>query len=1076
MCSNENFSEDNEGTFLPIEQQIVDLKKEIFSLNETIDKTRQLLKDEIKKEFIIGELIDCGLWEYDIATQRVTQTRKFKGRYKQDNLIVENFRETFLNWGLVYSEDLPIFEAFCDDLDAGRPYIERDFRLFTDEDVFTWLRFKGIGITDSNHKPIRVIGVTLNINEEKLNCEASQRKAEQDSLTTLYNKQALKNYITNYLSIRPNNNGNIFFLIDIDNFHKINNTWGHLYGDYVIEAFGNMLANLFPHETLGRLDSDLFILFLRGPFSKKEASEKRLTVCKKILTETANLCFKNSHSITVSIGTSTYPEDGKTFDTLYQNADIALYKAKTHGKNRYEFYNRVTDYKLMASKPVKTLATSNIALSHSNTKLLDKIDSHIFEFALKFINRSDEIPLIIHRILSETGKYYGLSYISIIEKNASYEHNYNEWSNDLLTHKADLSSQITPSLWKKYDKRFLMTSMFVCEDLSTLDSEERHLYNAQNVKSFLQCAFFESGEFAGYILFEKDNTESGWSDSECNTLALLTKIISIYLFRFNTKIELEKETFYTKGMLDNQLLSYYCIEKNSYKLSYINEHAHKLFHGIKLGETCYKAIFNRQSPCELCPLKNLSAEDDRTSIETYDDKRRAWFSVTASRLSSPTAQYLICWADVTAFIERVKATDSLTGLLTLDKFDIEATKLLYGPDKSHYAAVYMDFNRFKNINQTLGYSTGDDLLKLFSSHFLSVLEVDELGCRINADQFIFLMHAPSDKELIERLQLIYFSISNSFEKYFPELKINMSSGVYFIRKDDYQINIAMDRANMARKTLKKYQSYIKHEIAIYDEKLHAEVMRKHMIESQMYSALENHEFKVFIQPKLNLNTEHIGGAEMLVRWIPNNGNMFFPNEFIPLFENNGFINKLDFYMYEEIFKKINDWLAEGKNIPTISINVSRVSLKDPSFVHRFIELTKKYAIPPHLVELELTENIFFENLDKLLYILNELRKYGFSISIDDFGTGYSSLNLVQVLPVDILKLDKGFFLKNELSDKAKTIVLNIINLAKGLGLKIIAEGVENEEQVDFLKETKCDMIQGYYFYKPIPVYEFEQLI
>ncbi len=244
----------------------------------------------------------------------------------------------------------------------------------------------------------------------------------------------------------------------------------------------------------------------------------------------------------------------------------------------------------------------------------------------------------------------------------------------------------------------------------------------------------------------------------------------------------------------------------------------------------------------------------------------------------------------------------------------------------------------------------------------------------------------------------------------------------------------------------------------------------------MRSALINKEFIVYLQPKIDLSTRQISGAEALVRWLPPDENLIPPKDFIPLFEKNGFVVELDFYVYEEVFKVLRKWLDEKRCLVPISLNVSRIHLRDYNFVPRLTSLINKYNLPTDLIELEITESTFFENINQLLKVISELKHYGFTFSIDDFGSGYSSLNILKDLPIDVLKLDKGFFPRDNISKKEKIIVSTIVDMAKKLDIRVISEGIETIEQCDFLTNIGCDMVQGYLFAKPMPISEFEKIV
>ena len=244
----------------------------------------------------------------------------------------------------------------------------------------------------------------------------------------------------------------------------------------------------------------------------------------------------------------------------------------------------------------------------------------------------------------------------------------------------------------------------------------------------------------------------------------------------------------------------------------------------------------------------------------------------------------------------------------------------------------------------------------------------------------------------------------------------------------------------------------------------------------MVSSLVKRQFQVYLQPKVNMLDETIGGAEALVRWIAPDGS-FVPNgKFIPLFEKNGFIIELDKFVYNEIFSRMHEWLEQGKKVPIISMNVSRLHLFDEEFPEYLNGLVEKYQIPHDLVEIEITESVFFDNIERLISIISKLQKMGFVISMDDFGTGYSTLSLMKSMPVDIIKIDGSFFLKSTLDEKNKAIISSIIHLSKSLNFKVVAEGIETREQALYIKSENVDYAQGFLYYRPMPMDDFAKLI
>ena len=260
----------------------------------------------------------------------------------------------------------------------------------------------------------------------------------------------------------------------------------------------------------------------------------------------------------------------------------------------------------------------------------------------------------------------------------------------------------------------------------------------------------------------------------------------------------------------------------------------------------------------------------------------------------------------------------------------------------------------------------------------------------------------------------------------------------------------------------------------FNDAMQQEQLWVHKVENDMENALKNKEFQVYLQPKYSTKEEILSGAEALVRWIHPTEGFVAPYRFIPIFEKNGFVIQLDDYMIVEVARQQAKWISEGKKVVPISVNVSRVHFVREDLAEHICQLVDQFNVPHEYIELELTESAFFDDKDVLLNTIKKLKAYGFEILMDDFGAGYSSLNSLKELPLDVVKLDAGFFRDADESGRGKLIVEDTISLAKKLDMRIVAEGIETREQVDFLAEMNCDLIQGYYFAKPMPINEFEE--
>ncbi|HBG5846196.1 TPA: bifunctional diguanylate cyclase/phosphodiesterase [Clostridioides difficile] len=423
-------------------------------------------------------------------------------------------------------------------------------------------------------------------------------------------------------------------------------------------------------------------------------------------------------------------------------------------------------------------------------------------------------------------------------------------------------------------------------------------------------------------------------------------------------------------------------------------------------------------------------------------------------------------------LQKIAYTDNLTGANTIDKFVIDANKILCKNTQVKYALLYIDIDKFKYINDLFGYEVGNEILRNLTKIIKSNTFEEEMFARISADNFIIIMKY-IEEDITKRLKTIFEELdmfnNNQEEKY----KLVLSCGIYFILPEDRDINSIIDRANIPHKMAKGGH---KSSYAFYDNKIHDQEIKEKEMENTMFSSLENKEFIIYLQPKIELNTGEIQGSEALVRWKRPDKGLIPPNEFIPFFERNGFVINLDLYVLEEVCIYLRKWIDAGINPVTVSVNVSRIHLYCNNFIETYKNIIDKYNIPAKYIELELTESIIFDNFDILIDIMNNLKKIGFLISMDDFGSGYSSLNMLKEIPMDILKLDQKFIMETYNSKRSKIIVTKVIEMAKELGMKVISEGVETEEQFELLKEVKCDMAQGYLFGKPMPIEEFEHLI
>lgn len=420
--------------------------------------------------------------------------------------------------------------------------------------------------------------------------------------------------------------------------------------------------------------------------------------------------------------------------------------------------------------------------------------------------------------------------------------------------------------------------------------------------------------------------------------------------------------------------------------------------------------------------------------------------------------------------------DQLTGIPSKAKHKLDAQDLIDAQEKQ-YAYVTFDVDNFKYINEMFGYEYGNKVLIHIAKNIKEFVKPGELCARVSSDNFALLLEDTGTKQdLTERMMELFRKITGRGGS---DEDVNLSSlvfscGIYCV-EGKMDINTVRANANLARTESKKS---VADEIVFYDENLKTRRVEEKELEYEAEEALVNKDFLVYFQPKYDVRSEKIIGAEALVRWNHPVRGMLSPGLFVPVFESNGFITEVDLYVLDRVCELIERWISLGIPPLCISVNLSRVHLYEKDLVARLTEVVKQHNVPPEYIEFELTESVFYEETDSLLRIMSEIKKAGFRLSMDDFGSGYSSLNLLRRLPVDVLKLDKVFLEECDEDDnetRGKRIVMHVISMAKDLEMEVLAEGVETLDQKEFLQTAKCDMIQGYFYARPMPMKEFELL-
>lgn len=420
-------------------------------------------------------------------------------------------------------------------------------------------------------------------------------------------------------------------------------------------------------------------------------------------------------------------------------------------------------------------------------------------------------------------------------------------------------------------------------------------------------------------------------------------------------------------------------------------------------------------------------------------------------------------------LERFAFTDPITGGINTARFSLLASERL--AELQDYALVSADIQDFKLINNIYGTSAGDDTLRyIYQTMQDSLTDSQELVTRSSADLFYLLLHTRSEEELTDRLDALYHEINRFNQRLGTHYYLEMRFGIYMAEPGETNIADMMEKANIARKN----QGQDSHDRCMFYSAIRqqAYIQEKELL-NILDTSLSGGDFKIYLQPKVCLRNQKIAGAEALIRWQHPEKGMLPPAQFISVFEKHGLISKLDLFVFEEVCKLLARWNQEKRELLVISVNLSRQNLRIPNFLRRYHDIYTSYGLPPGLIEFELTESIFIEEPSIVKPMIDEMHELSFQCSLDDFGTGYSSLGLLNDLNIDTIKLDRTFFVGKNNNQRGRCIVDSIMKLAGQLHISTVAEGIDTVEQVRFLNQSACSMIQGYIYSLPLPVEEFE---
>ncbi len=434
-------------------------------------------------------------------------------------------------------------------------------------------------------------------------------------------------------------------------------------------------------------------------------------------------------------------------------------------------------------------------------------------------------------------------------------------------------------------------------------------------------------------------------------------------------------------------------------------------------------------------------------------------SVTGLVLSLSVAMAIVvfCFVDVTV--------DELTGLNNRTGFMRSCDELMHSQDMTGYSMIKIQIYHLQELNERTGMENGDRVIMMLAKdvkYCTDIAKHKSVCGRIGGDTFAILTDSEISINTLSKSNITDF-VQNPLTGL--DYTISFYSGVYRLQEGDTDISSMLDHAGYA---LKWVSGNFKTNVAFYEDDIRKEDEHRKSVEQKVRTAITEREFKVYLQPVYDTMTRERVSAEALVRWIDSKNQMINPADFIPILEKNGFITELDLYILDEVCHLIKQWDDAGLKVVPVSVNFSRVDVDHPRIVENIVEIVDKYGLDHRLIKIELTESAFNDNMTKIIEFLQKLHDQNFVIMMDDFGSGYSNLNMFKDMPVDIVKIDMYFLRNIENSEKGMIVLESVVHMAKRLGLQIVVEGVETQQQYDYIRKIRCDMIQGYYFAKPMP--------
>lgn len=597
-----------------------------------VDVTRskeleEKLRLSLERHQIIMDQTTDILFEWDIQAD----TMIFSGNWEKKfgcPPVTQHVSRLFWQAPYILPEDQPLFTKLLSRIRGGEHYAEEEIRIINGKQNAVWCRIRITGLTDKTGRAVRAVGAILDIDAEKKKAQNLMERAQRDMLTKLYNKGSSQEYIQAVLANNVPGKMAALMIIDLDNFKHMNDTMGHLFGDALLSEVAHSIQKQFRSEDIvGRVGGDEFLVFLGLIPNAALAEQKAVQVMKAIgemavqeLTEVELSC---------SIGIAIYPECGQTYHELFQRADQALYRAKNQGKGRY----CIADAKLLSEEfPVQSCSAANTRIdSYEETE--SNVELRLFEYVFRILYKSSNLDTAVNAILEVVGRQFDVSRVYIFEdeEDPDYCTNTYEWCNEGVRPEIGNLQHVlyANDLEGGYQSNFNESGVFYCRDIDVLTQQQREILEPQGIKSMLQCAIYDKGQYKGFVGFDECRVNRYWTQEQVNTLVFIAEILSTFLLKLRAQDKAIQNAASLEAILDNQSSWVYVVRPETREMLYINRKTREWVPEAKLGNTCHKAFFHQDTPCDFCPIKDMDSEHPRCVRQVYNPFLQVWTSADA---------------------------------------------------------------------------------------------------------------------------------------------------------------------------------------------------------------------------------------------------------------------------------------------------------------------------------------------------------------------------------------------------------------------------------------------------------------